>query len=317
LATAGDAAPVPERLTLCGLPLASSVKATAALREPLAVGLKVTLILQLPPAVTLDPQPLVWAKSPALAPVMAMLVTIKVEAPELLRVIVCAALVVPTAWLAKVRVAGERLAAAPVAAPVPERLTLCGLPAALSVKATAAERDPLAVGLNVTLILQFAPAATLDPQLLVWLKSLALLPLTAMLDMSKAAPPELVRVMDCAVLAVWKAWLPKVRAADEKLTSGLLVRLGVAELLAPIPERLMAWGLPETLSNMSRLPLRVPFAVGAKITPMAQFLPTASVDPQLFDWVKSPLTPMLEISKVALPVFDRDTRCILLVLPTA
>jgi hypothetical protein len=51
--------------------------------------------------------------------------------------------------------------------PVPERLTACGLPVALSVKASDAARLPLAVGVKVTLIAQFAPAATFDPQLFV------------------------------------------------------------------------------------------------------------------------------------------------------
>ena len=64
----------------------------------------------------------------------------------------------PTAWLAKVRLVGERLATAAV--PVPVRLTLCGLPVALSVRVTAAVRVPLAVGVKVTLIVQLAPAAT-------------------------------------------------------------------------------------------------------------------------------------------------------------
>jgi hypothetical protein len=50
---------------------------------------------------------------------------------------------------------------------VPVRLTDCGLSEALSVIVTLAERLPAAFGLNVTLIVQFAPAATLEPQVLV------------------------------------------------------------------------------------------------------------------------------------------------------
>ena len=64
----------------------------------------------------------------------------------------------PTAWLAKVRLVGERLTAGAV--PVPVRLTLCGLPVALSVTVRAALRVPLAAGVKVTLIVQLAPAAT-------------------------------------------------------------------------------------------------------------------------------------------------------------
>jgi hypothetical protein len=82
------AVPVPERLTVCGLPLALSVMLTEAVRLPLAVGLKVTLMAQLLPAATELPHVLVWAKSPALVPVNTRLVMLKVALPELLRVAV-------------------------------------------------------------------------------------------------------------------------------------------------------------------------------------------------------------------------------------
>ena len=78
--------------------------------------------------------------------------------------------------------------------PVPERLTDWGLPVALSVMARAAARLPAAEGVNLMLMVQLAPAATLDPQLLVWPKSPALAPKTAMLEMLKAELPELLRV---------------------------------------------------------------------------------------------------------------------------
>ena len=71
----------------------------------------------------------------------------------------------PTDWLAKVRLVGERLTVA--AAPVPERLMDWGLPAALSVILTEAVRLPLAVGSKVTLIVHVPLAATELPQVLV------------------------------------------------------------------------------------------------------------------------------------------------------
>src|SRR5712664_3164275 len=43
--------------------------------------------------------------------------------------------------------------------PVPVRDTVCGLPDALSVIVRVPVREPTAVGVNVTLIVQFAPAA--------------------------------------------------------------------------------------------------------------------------------------------------------------
>jgi len=52
---------VPVRLAVCGLPAALSVMLTEAVRGPGALGVYVTLIVQLPPADTEDPQGLVWA----------------------------------------------------------------------------------------------------------------------------------------------------------------------------------------------------------------------------------------------------------------
>lgn len=54
------------------------------------------------------------------------------------------------------------------AMPVPERATEWGEPAALSVKVKAAGRLPVTVGLKTTLMVQFAPAASVPVQLLVW-----------------------------------------------------------------------------------------------------------------------------------------------------
>ena len=51
--------PFPLRFTNCGLPAASSVTVNVPVRAPVAVGAKVTLIVQLPPAATDVPQLLV------------------------------------------------------------------------------------------------------------------------------------------------------------------------------------------------------------------------------------------------------------------
>lgn len=48
--------PVPDRLTVCGLAPPSSLTDKLAWRLPFAAGLKVTLMVQLPPAVTALPQ---------------------------------------------------------------------------------------------------------------------------------------------------------------------------------------------------------------------------------------------------------------------
>ena len=78
-------------------------------------------------------------------------------------------------------------------APVPVKLTVCGLPLALSVIVRVPVRVPEAVGVKVTLMLQFAPAARLEVlagQLLVAEKS----PLAAMLEMVAARVPVLLSV---------------------------------------------------------------------------------------------------------------------------
>src|SRR2546427_3476062 len=90
----------------------------------------------------------------------------------------------------------------PAASPVPVRLAACGLPLALSATLNVALLVPLAVGVKVTLIVHWAPAATEVPQLLVCPKSPLFVPLMAMLVMSSAAVPLLERVTVCAALVV-------------------------------------------------------------------------------------------------------------------
>jgi len=86
--------------------------------------------------------------------------------------------------------------------PVPAKLTNCWLPVALSPMVKVAEREPEAVGVNVTPIEQFPPATTLDPQLLVCRKSPGLVPPTEIAVMLSAALPELVSVTVCTGLVV-------------------------------------------------------------------------------------------------------------------
>jgi hypothetical protein len=90
--------PVPVNGTVCGLSLALSVRVRIPDRVPLAVGVNVTLITQLPLAVTgvvvLQVVPLAAS---AKSHVAAMLVKVKDAVPLLVTVTALAALVVPTA----------------------------------------------------------------------------------------------------------------------------------------------------------------------------------------------------------------------------
>ena len=153
-----------------------------------------TLVVQFAPAATEVPQVLVWAYC-ALA---AMLVTLSAALPVLLSVTDCAALVVFSSWLPKLKFVADKLTMGAGAAPVPVRLMVCGLPAMLSVIVTAPVRMPVAVGVNVTLMVQLAPAATDVPQVLVCMKS----PLATMLVTLSAAVPVLVSVTVCTALVV-------------------------------------------------------------------------------------------------------------------
>jgi hypothetical protein len=90
---------------------------------------------------------------------------------------------------------------------VPLRLTVCVLPVMLRLLSVMV-KVPVRVGgvggsitnwgVKVTLMVHEAPAATLTPQLLVWLKS----PLVLMLVTLSATFPVLLRVTGCAALVV-------------------------------------------------------------------------------------------------------------------
>jgi hypothetical protein len=104
--------------------------------------------------------------------------------------------------------------------PVPVRLTLCGLPLALSVMVSDALRVPDADGVNVTVIMQPFCATRLLPQLLVWAKSPEFVPLMLMFEMSNVAFPvfERITVWGALVVPVF-CWL-NVRLDVEKPRTG-------------------------------------------------------------------------------------------------
>jgi len=147
-----------------------------------------------------------------------MFETAAAELPEFESVRFWGALDVPTPWGPKVRLVGDRVRTGWTA--VPARLTVCGLPLALSVTPSDALRVPAAVGANVTLIVQPPPAVTLLPQVFVWAKSPGFVPPMAMPDMLKEALPVFESVIVCGELVVpVLCWL-KVRLAGDSDTAG-------------------------------------------------------------------------------------------------
>jgi hypothetical protein len=102
----------------------------------------------------------------------------------------------------KVRVKGETDAMGPPVVPVPVRVTICGVPDALSAIEIAAVRVPAAVGLNTAPMVQFAAAISVVPQVFVWEKSPGFAPVIVMLEMDKVAFPVLNKVTPLAALPV-------------------------------------------------------------------------------------------------------------------
>jgi len=100
-------------------------------------------------------------------------------------------------------------------APVPVKVTDCGVFGALSVIVIAPLRVPVAVGVNVTLIVQLVFAARLAGQLFVSPKS----PLGAIAEIARVAFPVLVNVTGCATLVVFTAWPGKMSELEASVTA--------------------------------------------------------------------------------------------------
>jgi hypothetical protein len=129
----------------------------------------------------------VWLKSPvaATAEIVADVV------PELDTVTCCVADELPTTVPGKDRLGGFGLMTGPGATPVPDKGTVLVMPEA--VMARVPVREPVAVGVNLTLTVQDEPAAMLLPHVLVWLKS----PEVLIEPTGAAALPLLVTVTAC------------------------------------------------------------------------------------------------------------------------
>jgi hypothetical protein len=181
---------------------------TVAVRAPLAAGVKVTLIVQVALAASvlgLMGQVSVSPKSLAFAPLTAMLLNMSAAVPLLVSMIARVALVVPTFWFPKLTLVGLRVTAGAEITPLPVSATLCGLPLALSLTLTVAVRGPVADGVKVTLIAQFALAASvlgLSGHVDDSAKSVALVPASVMLLIVSGAVPLFARVIVCVALVV-------------------------------------------------------------------------------------------------------------------
>jgi len=106
--------PEPLNGTFCGLPPPLSLTLTDAVLAPLAVGLKLTEMVQLAPAATAVPQLFVWLKSPGLVPLILMDEIESDVAPLLVSLTVFAAVFVPTLTEPKLKDVGLSCTTVPI-----------------------------------------------------------------------------------------------------------------------------------------------------------------------------------------------------------
>lgn len=176
-------------------------------RPPLAVGVKVTLTLQLWPGARVlsrAPQVFVCVKSPlALIPEI-----FKVWVPVFVTVTLCGELEPPTVTLPKERLEGVKVTAVADVTPLPLTSMTCGLPEALSVMLNCPVSTPSEEGVNVMSIVQDPPlAASVPTQLSVSAKSVfPVLSVSAkvILEIVRGAVPSSTTITDWTELLTLK-----------------------------------------------------------------------------------------------------------------
>src|SRR5437899_8614989 len=132
-----------------------------------------------------------------------------------------------------------------------------------------------AVGVNVRLTRQLAPATTVAPFVQVvpaaMAKSPGFKPARTMLVMLRVAVPLLVRVTVCTGLVVLRRWFPKARLVGAKVTAGTI----------PVPASDTDRGLPAASSVMVTVAVRALAAAGVNVRLKRQLAPAATVAPSM------------------------------------
>ena len=155
-----------------------------------------------------------------LAPPITMLVIVIAVVLRLVIVVVSGALDVPTAVEVNVRLGGANL----MAVPSPLSAEVC-VPAP-STTLRVADCRPSALGLNSTEMVQFAPAAKVEPQVLALIGNSAEdAPVTEMLEIVSVVVPVLVRVATLGWLVEPIAIMPQPKLEG--------VRLRLAAVIGP------------------------------------------------------------------------------------
>jgi hypothetical protein len=263
---------------------------------PALAGVNTMLMLQFAPTARLAPQLFVRLNSAEFAPARVMLEIVSAAVPVLVSVIISAGLeVLITCGLNVTAVRERETSGTPI--PVPVIGTECGLPAASVAMLTDADFAPTLVGVNTTLIVQFAPAARLAPQLFVKLNSAAFAPASAMLEIVSAAVPVLVSVIICGGLGML------INCGGNVTPAGGGEMIGMP---TPVPVKGTECGLPAASVAMLTEADFAPTLVGVNTTVKVQFAPAARLAPQPFARMNSaafgPVSVMLMMLSVVAPL---------------
>jgi len=274
--------PVPLSVTVWGDPEAlSAMLMLSAVVAPAVVGVNVTFIVQLDPGLRLVTPVQVPVGESANGPAgseMAMFDSTAVPVFE--SVMVWMGLVLPS-WVVKLSVEGASSTSGTAAAvPLPNRLTLCGDPIALSATLRVTVGTlPVAVGVKVTAMVQLALAASVVTPVQVPVFDSANGPLGSVIAMLESvAFPVFARVNDCGAL-VTPTVLVNVSEAGVSDTCGA----------SPVPFSVASCGELVALSLTDRETGAIgPTWFAWKTTAIVQLCPAARVDVQV------PVDPMLK-----------------------
>jgi len=260
------------------------------------VGLKFTVTVQDPDGASDAPQVVpVLVKFEALGPVTVKApVKLIVTGPEFFSVTTLPGLVVSTARTGKTRLEGVTVIV--TAAPIPVRLTFCGLPDALSVILRLPVSVVPVLGVKVTAMVHEEAVASVigvapqvAPPLVLLTEKSELTTLNPVIV--SPTPLLLLSVINFAALVVPCVCFGNPRVVGEILIAGAM----------PVPNRWIC-GLFEALSVYVSKPSLLPTAVGVKVTCVVQVAPGASVEPLVHVFVPIAKSPVIVGAAVSVTV---------------
>ena len=172
------AVPVPDKATVCGLPVAESLKLSVAVRPPVVVGAKIMFAVQLAATARLVPQVFEKiSKSPGLVPVSVMLLMVMAVVLPLVSVIAFCAPFPPTGTETQLRLVGEAVTAA-------KPVTACSAQSATDVLSIIAFTAQLFAFPGLTKPRMRMPVRSVD----IWFEPEDTTPLSA--EKKRMAPPK-------------------------------------------------------------------------------------------------------------------------------